>query len=171
MSSRLSLNLFSSSLLPKVAHTLTGQGEAGTAGATGVPGTAGSVGVSGPTLARSDTSFGNQGVRQVPHADHACTASTVADSRALAPRTGARAEDQASQRCQAQSDPSDEMALPQFGVQRVPEPHRQSTTRVVPSYGSELFTVAATSQSANSALKTFLPGVTTRRMIACSSGT
>ena len=105
-SSRLLQVLLSFGLLPLAAHAQTGQGVAGTAGAaTGTSGVAGPAGVSGPTLTPQAPRFGNQGARQAPTTGPTGTAPAATDPKALGPRTGTSAEEQASQELRANTVP------------------------------------------------------------------
>src|ERR1039458_5592965 len=83
--------------------------------------------------------FGNQGSRPGFSTGPAGTAPTVTDPRSAGSRPGSSAEDQAAQRRQAQSGPSETAALPQLERNEFQDFIAQSTGRVLPLYGFNLF--------------------------------
>ena len=113
LSSHVFLLLFFLGMLPGVSHAQTGQGAAGAA--TDASGIVGPAGASGITLTPQAPSFGNQGARQAPATGPTGTTPTATDPKAPVPRTGTSAEEQTSQRRQAQSGSADIVALPQLG--------------------------------------------------------
>ena len=153
MISRLRRLLFILLLLPALALAQSGQGSAsgaaGTSGSSaasapimgpqgsgfGSQGASQSPGLSGQGEAPSP-GFGNQGGRLAPASGPAGATPTTTDPRA-APRPGSSAEDQASQRRQAQSGQAD--ALPQLERNEFQDFIAQSTGRLLPRYGIELF--------------------------------
>ena len=153
MISRLRRLLFILLLLPALALAQSGQGSAsgaaGTSGSSaasapimgpqgsgfGSQGASQSPGLSGQGEAPSP-GFGNQGGRLAPASGPAGATPATTDPRA-APRPGSSAEDQASQRRQAQSGQAD--ALPQLERNEFQDFIAQSTGRLLPRYGIELF--------------------------------
>ena len=153
MISRLRRLLFLLLLLPALALAQSGQGSAsgaaGTSGSSaasapimgpqgsgfGSQGASQSPGLSGQGEAPSP-GFGNQGGRLAPASGPAGATPATTDPRA-APRPGSSAEDQASQRRQAQSGQAD--ALPQLERNEFQDFIAQSTGRLLPRYGIELF--------------------------------
>ena len=101
----------------------------------------------GPQGAPQSPSFGNQGGRQAPGQagtapGQAGTAPAATDPRAPGPRPGTSAEDQAAQRRQAQAGASDSAQLPLLERSEFQDFIAQSTGRVLPLYGYNLFTAA-----------------------------
>lgn len=121
-------------LLPLAAQAQSGQGSSAPSSASG------STGISAPTLAPATPSFGNQGVRQAPATGPAGTAREATDPKAAGSRTGSPAEDQAAQRRQAQSEQYAIAALPPAERNEFQTFVEQSTGRLLPLYGFNLFT-------------------------------
>lgn len=96
----------------------------------------------GPQGAPQSPSFGNQGGRQAPATGQAGSTPAASDPRAPGPRQGVSAEDQASQRREAQSEQLAVAALPQAERNEFQNFIAQSTGRVLPLYGFNLFTNA-----------------------------
>jgi len=151
LSLRCLLVLLSFGLLPLAAHAQTAQGSSSSSSSSApimapqAPGF-GNQGATQPGLgtqgAPQSPSFGNQGGRQAPITGPAGTAPAATEPRAPGPRPGTSAEDQAAQRRQAQSGQSETAALPQLERNEFQDFIAQSTGRVLPLFGFNLFTGA-----------------------------